>query len=159
MLVKYQGSDGWLYDDTTGSAQRHEHQENLRPPEKAKKAPGSPSAARSSGGGPALSTCPNCGFSVTCLRLEGRCTHCGWKETIQVAESAGSAGSSEMSNEAAAGCIGLAAAVVVCPLVGMGVGWGVWGFGGLLVGSALGLGLPVALVIAAMAASNSPKRS
>lgn len=39
-------------------------------------------------------------------------------------------------------CIGVASGVLL-PLIGGGVGYGVWGFGGLLIGIGLGAAIPI----------------
>ena len=45
------------------------------------------------------------------------------------------------------------------PLVGMGAGYALFGFGGLLTGGALGLALPIVLLVIGMAGASERKQS
>lgn len=120
-VSKYRGSDGWLHDDGV-DPQRYENVENVQPAQTEKKK---------------YSRCPNCDLSITWRREEGLCTHCGW----------GKIEDEEGDKAFAMGCLVLVGLAIVCPLVGMGIGYGIGGFGGLVVGFGLGIAVPIAVLI------------
>jgi hypothetical protein len=136
-MGKYQGADGWVYDDGV-TPRRYENREKVGPdsaPNQEKKK---------------LTECPNCNSPVSWRREEGYCVYCGWGKGL--AES-----SSDSSTAGVAGCLFLLGALAVCPLVGMGMGYGVGGVAGLLIGLGFGIAAPIALIIAIAASGNEDK--
>ncbi|KKN47419.1 hypothetical protein LCGC14_0663320 [marine sediment metagenome] len=131
-MGKYEGADGWLYDDSVDGPSRYQASENVQKPAPKKDPPRK------------LNSCPNCSLGFSWRREEGYCTSCGW----------GKPKKPKSKDDGGACCAFLATAIGI-PLVSMGMGYGAGGFGGLLVG--LGLGCAVPIVVLVLAAA-SPKK-
>ena len=134
-MGKYQGKDGWLHDDSVDGTSRYKKSESTQKP----KQPPKPKKKHD--------RCPNCSMSHCWRREEGYCTSCGWGKT----ESA-----KKEDNDGGIYCCFAAAALIILPLLGTGMGYGFGGFGGMIAGFAIGLAVPV--VVMAYAVSTAPKK-
>lgn len=176
-MAKYRGQDGWLHDDSVEGPRRYHNKEKVSGPQQKRKvrtkcpncnadtgwrrmearcalcgwreAP--PTAQADPNKGP-RSKCPNCDLSVSWRRLEGYCRNCGWGRSK-------STDPDRDVKEIGYCCCGTLAFLILSPLIGAGMGYGVWGLGGLLVGTGIGLAIPIGvMVLALISASKTEKK-
>lgn len=132
LVGKYRSADGWLHDDSTEGTQRYKNKDKLQESEKEK-----------------LHTkCPNCDLTSSWRRLEGYCASCGWGKKEQ---------SKDDDAQIGGACCAVLGMFTVCPLVGMGIGYAAWGFGGSLAGGGIGIAIPIGFIVFALVSATSSR--
>ncbi|MGD9728567.1 MAG: hypothetical protein AB7L09_02765 [Nitrospira sp.] len=131
-MSTYRGSDGWIYDEETGEHRRYSERDDVSGP--SKKGNLVPEHTR----------CPNCNFRASWLRLEQRCTGCGW----------GDQKTAPSDGVAAAACLSMLGGSIAGFLVLTGAGWSIGGIGGALIGSGLSLAVFIAVCSTAIIVAN-----
>jgi len=141
-MKQYRGADGWINEDGK-EPRRFKSREDTKPKPKANKPePTKPAKAVR----PNLDRCPNCTFGVSWKRVEGYCGHCGWGKKSSDWDDWDPPITAGASGDGALACCGMVGASIIACLVGMGMGYGVGGWAGLLIGLGLGALLPVGLL-------------
>lgn len=138
--MKYRGKDGWLQDDSLDKPQRYDEFTSAPKPVPKKK----PLPERRS--------CPNCPSLYSWRRKERYCVACGWGKTKKSENE-----KTKISDSECGYCVGLVAAFTIFPLMLIGMGYSIGGFGGMLFGAAIGYMIPTGFCIAALMKSTKKK--